>query len=119
MPAMSVLETVQQQVLQAITAGEDVVLSGVKTLAERAKPVTGKLPEVPFADRLPDPADVADNAFTFAEKLLANQRAFAVKLADAYRPATPSSSSSRKPASRKPVAKRATKRATKSAAKAG
>jgi hypothetical protein len=110
---MSVLETVQEQVLEAITAGEDAVLSGVKSLVQRAQPITGKFPEVPFADRLPDPADVADNAFTFAEKLLANQKAFAVKLAGAYRPATSSSSSSRKPATRKPAAKRATKAAAK------
>jgi hypothetical protein len=105
---MSVFETVQEQLLEALTAGEDAVVSGVKSLVERTQPITAKLPDVPFADRLPDPADVADNAFSFAEKLLATQKAFAVKLAGAYGPAT---------ATRKPAARRSTKPATKPATK--
>jgi hypothetical protein len=105
---MSVFETVQEQLLEALIAGEDAVVSGVKSLVERTQPITAKLPDVPFADRLPDPADVADNAFSFAEKLLATQKAFAVKLAGAYGPAT---------ATRKPAARRSTKPATKPATK--
>jgi hypothetical protein len=98
---MSVLETVQDQLLEAIVTGEEAVLSGVKTLAQSTQPITGKLPEMPFADRLPNPVDIVDNAFGFAEKLLANQRDFAVKLVQAYRPATGTS----KPAAARPAAK--------------
>jgi hypothetical protein len=105
---MSVLESVQDQLLGAISAGEDAVLTGVKTLAQTAEPITGKLPDLPFADRLPNPVDVVDSAFGFAEKLLANQKEFVVKLVEAYRPVT---------GSPKPVAKPAAK-ATKPAAKA-
>jgi len=105
---MSVLETVQDQLLDAISAGEDAVLTGVKTLAKTAQPVTGIFPELPFADRLPKPVDVVDSAFGFAEKLLANQKEFAVKLVEAYRPIT---------GAPKPTVTRAVK-ATRSSAKA-
>jgi hypothetical protein len=95
---MSVLDTVQDQLLDAIAAGEEAVLTGVKTLAQGAQPITGILPDVPFADRLPDPVAVVDNAFGFAEKLLANQKDFAIKLVEAYRPSTSTSTSTPKPA---------------------
>ena len=89
---MSMLDTattVQDQVLDAIKAGQSAIISAVSTFAESASPITGKLAAVPFADRLPKPVDVIDNYFSFAQKLLANQKDFAIKLVDAYRPAKP------------------------------
>ena len=81
---------VQEQVLDAIKAGQDAVLSAVDTLADTTGSITEKLPAPPFADRLPKPQEVVDSYFTFAQKLLANQKDFAIKLADAYRPASKS-----------------------------
>lgn len=80
---------VQEQVLDAIKAGQDAVLSVVDTLADTTGSIAGKLPTPPFADRLPKPQEVVDSYFTFAQKLLANQKDFAIKLADTYRPAKP------------------------------
>jgi hypothetical protein len=104
---MSVHETtarVQDQVLGAIKLGQDAVLSAVDTLAEKAGSITEKLPDLPtapFADRMPKPADVVDSYFTFAQKMLANQKDFTSRLVDAYRPAKVSP----------PAAKRAAKAA--------
>ena len=87
---MSVLETVitvQDQILDAVKAGQDAVLSAVDTLAESAAPITENLPAPPFADRLPNPVDAVDTYFSFAQKLLASQKDFTVKLVEAYSPA--------------------------------
>jgi hypothetical protein len=100
---MTVLETaatVQDQILDAIKASQDAVVSAVDTVAERATPITEKLPAAPFADRLPKPVDVIDNYFSFAQKLLASQKDFVLKLAESSSPAK-----SAKPAS-KPAAKK-------------
>ena len=89
---MSVLETavtVQDQILDAVRAGQEAVLSAVGTLANGTKPIAEKLPASPLADRLPKAADVVDNYFGFAQKLLANQKDFTLKLAESYRPAKP------------------------------
>jgi hypothetical protein len=87
---MSVLDTavnVQDQVLDAIKASQDAVLSAVTTLVEKTAPIADKLPSAPFADQLPSSVDVLDKAFGFAEKLLASQKEFATKLVEAYVPA--------------------------------
>ena len=104
---MSIFATVQDQLLEAISAGEDAVLTGVKSLAQTAQPITGILPDVPFADRLPNPVDVVDTAFGFAQKLLANQKDFAIKLVEAYGPVT--GASGPKPAAPRAAAKARTK----------
>ena len=87
---MSLLEAsagLQDQVLGAIKVGQEQVISAVSTITDNVAPLTDKLPAAPFADRLPNPATFVDNYFGFAEKLLASQKDFASKLADAYRPA--------------------------------
>ncbi|HSS11520.1 MAG TPA: hypothetical protein VLL25_16665 [Acidimicrobiales bacterium] len=87
---MSILETVatvQDQILDAIKAGQDAVLSAVDTLADSATPITENLPAAPFAEHLPKPVDVIDNYFSFAQKLLASQKDFTLKLVESYSPA--------------------------------
>jgi hypothetical protein len=89
---MSVLESVanvQDQVLDAMKAGQDAVLSAVTTMVEKTAPIADKLPTPPFADQMPNGVDVLDKAFGFAEKLLASQKEFATKLIEAYVPAKP------------------------------
>ncbi len=89
---MSILEastTMQEQFLDAIKTSQDAILSTVDSFVESAAPITEKLPAAPFADQMPSAVDVIDNAFSFAQKLLANQKDFALKLANAYSPAKP------------------------------
>jgi hypothetical protein len=78
---------VPDQVLDAITTTQDLFLSTVQAIAETAKPLTEKLPAPPFADQLPNPVTLLENAFATAEKFLASQRDFSVKLIEAYLPA--------------------------------
>ena len=70
---MSVIETattVQDQVLDAIKAGQEAILSAVYTLADSVTPITEKLPTPPFADKLVNPVELVNNYFSFASKLL-------------------------------------------------
>jgi hypothetical protein len=72
-------ENVQGTVLGAITTVQD-------SIADAAKTWAAKLPspsDLPFVDQLPEPGKVVDQAFDYAEKLLAGQRRFATKLVEA------------------------------------
>jgi hypothetical protein len=87
---MSIFESaagVPDQILDAIKVGQDAILSVVDSLVERASPITEKLPASPFADQLPNLVEVTENGYTFAQKLLASQKDFALKLAQVYSPA--------------------------------
>jgi hypothetical protein len=98
MSALETVTTVQDQLLDAVKAGQAKVLSAVDTLADSATPIIDKLPAAPFADRLPNPVDLIDNYFSFAQKLLANQKDFTLKLAESYNPAKPGPRAARKAA---------------------
>jgi hypothetical protein len=74
-----ITENVQETVLGAITTAQDAIADSAKTWA-------AKLPspsDLPFADQLPEPGKVVDQAFDYAEKVLASQRRFATKLVEA------------------------------------
>jgi hypothetical protein len=96
MTVLEVASTVQDQVLDAIKAGQDALVSAVETVADTAAPITEKLPAPPFADALVKPVDLLDNYFSFAQKLLASQKDFALRLAESYNVTKPAA---------KPVAK--------------
>jgi hypothetical protein len=92
----TLLETtssVQNQVLDALKSGEDAVLSAVKQVTDAVEPVieplTSRVGQAPFAEQLPPAKDVVDQWFGFAEKVLANQKQFALKLVDLFAPAAP------------------------------
>jgi hypothetical protein len=91
--------TLQEQVLDALKTGQEAVLSAVRTAAETAEPVTGLIPSPVYSERLPLVTEVVGSAFSFAEKVLANQKQFVTQLLEAVAPAP-----EHKP-SAKPVAK--------------
>jgi hypothetical protein len=98
---MAVLEAatnMQDQVLDAIKTGQDALLSAVKTVTENVAPLTEKLPAAPFADQMPDSVEAVNVLFGFAEKLLANQKEFTIKLIEAYGPAKPATKTTPKSA---------------------
>ena len=84
MTVLEVATTMQDQVLDAIKAGQDALVSAVDTLADTAAPITEKLPSPPFADVMTKPVDLIDNYFSFVQKLLASQKDFALRLAETY-----------------------------------
>jgi hypothetical protein len=81
------LTSVPEQVLDAISTTQELFLSTVRSLAETTKSYTQELPELPFADQLPSAVSVVESAYASAEKFLANQKEFSVKLIEAYLPA--------------------------------
>ena len=103
---MSVRETansVQAQVLDALKSGEESVLSAVRTAVDTAEPFTSRIP-APYAETtIPFVTEVVESWFTFAEKVLANQKKFVAELLHTGTP-------NHKPAA-KPVAKTTTKAA--------
>jgi hypothetical protein len=72
-------QELQAQVLDSIRKSQDAVVDALKTWADAVHSVTPSLPvsAVPFADKLPKPKDLVEDAFDFAAQLLAAQRKFA------------------------------------------
>jgi len=72
-------QDLQAQILDSIRKSQDAVVDALKTWADAVHSVTPTLPvsAVPFADKLPKPKDLVEDAFDFAAQLLAAQRKFA------------------------------------------
>jgi hypothetical protein len=70
----------QEEILVTIRKSQQAVVDAIKTWAETVQSITPKLPamEMPLADKLPKPEEIVENAYDFAEQLLASQRKFAV-----------------------------------------
>ena len=68
----------QEEFLAVIRKSQEAVIAVIRTLAEPVGTISPKLPSVsvPFADKLPGPADAVDTTYDFAEQLLASQRKF-------------------------------------------
>ena len=72
-------QDLQAQILDSIRKSQDAVVDALRTWADAVHSVTPSLPvsAVPFADKLPKPKDLVEDAFDFAAQLLAAQRKFA------------------------------------------
>ena len=72
-------QELQAQILDSIRKSQDAVVDALKTWADAVHSVSPSLPvsAVPFADKLPRPKDLVEDAFDFAAQLLAAQRKFA------------------------------------------
>ena len=83
---------VQDQVLDILQKLENPTVDAVKAVVERIEETLPEdRPALPFADQLPDPVELVDAAYGFAQKLLENQHDFAKQLVEAIatlRPAT-------------------------------
>lgn len=84
-----ITEAVQEQVLTAIKVGQTAIVEGVRTLADTVgsiTPDTLKAEAVPGLDSLPDPKELMDVGFGFAQALLNTQKEFAQNLLAAAAP---------------------------------
>ena len=81
-------QELQDEFLNVIRASQEAVVEAVKTWVDTVRAVTPKVPfaQVPLVAKLPKPENVVTSAYDFAEKLLSNQRQFAVELAKATAP---------------------------------
>jgi hypothetical protein len=79
MPITDITKTVEEQVLGALTIAQEAVVDGVHRVAEAVEPVIPDVPR-PFAS---EAAQLLDEAFSFAEKVLHSSHQFATRLLDA------------------------------------
>ena len=84
--ATEMISALEDQVLETVRQSQEAVVKVVQTWAEAGKNILPDLPALPFADQLPATADLVENAFAFADRLLAAQREFAGAVLDAARP---------------------------------
>ena len=88
------LTKVEDQILETLANLQKPVIDAVKTIAER---VESYVPEVPGSDNLPDLDRLVQSQFSFVEKLVANQRDFALSLVEAIKAAAPAPAPKAKP----------------------
>lgn len=79
----------EKQFLDAVRESQRAIVDAVGAWAKSVESLSEVYPPVPELPEPPPPAQVVDNAFDFAEKLLAAQREFARNLLAAAAPASP------------------------------
>lgn len=84
---MELVKDAQGRTLKTVTRSQDTVIKTVKSSVDM---VGSYLPNLvtylPVSTYLPAPAEIIDNGFGFAKKLLDANKRFAVKLLDATEP---------------------------------
>ena len=91
-------QDLQNEVLNTVRKSQESVIDAIKTWVETVQSITPKVPAVdmPFADKLPKPAEIVASAYDFAEQLLASQRKFAEEVLKATSALTPGAEDSAK-----------------------
>ena len=91
-------QDLQNEVLNTVRKSQEGVIDAIKTWVEAVQSITPKVPAVdmPFAGKLPKPAEVVASAYDFAEQLLASQRKFAEEVLRATSALTPGTEDSTK-----------------------
>ena len=84
--ANDMITGLEDQVLETFKQGQEAIVKAVRTWADASKNLIPDLPPLPFADQLPNTTEIIENAFAFADKLLASQREFAAAILDAAKP---------------------------------
>ena len=77
------------QAEQQYREGQQAIVDAVEAWAKGVEHLAVSYPPVPVAPELPTAQEVVENAFDFAEQLLAAQREFARNLLEATAPAQP------------------------------
>ena len=91
-------QEVQAEIIKTVRKSQEAVVESIRTWADTVRTMTLPLPEVnvPFSDKLPKPEELVQNAYDFAEKLLASQRKFAEDVLHATEALLPGSSNGAK-----------------------
>lgn len=79
-------QTAQEQTLKTLQQGQQAIIEGVKAWANAVEKSIPETPASPFADELPNPHELVQTGFEFAEQLLKTQRQFAESVLDAAAP---------------------------------
>ena len=113
MPITDITKTVEAQVLGVLAIAQEAVVDGVHRVAEAVDPVLSDVPR-PFAA---EAAELVDDAFNFAEKVLHNSHQFVGRLLEATETAATAPASAPAPPATASAPSSAAK--TASTAKAG
>jgi hypothetical protein len=105
---MDTITQVEDQLVDTLKTAQEPTVDVVRRAAQYvADLLPENRPELPFADQLPAPAEVVENAFAFAQTLLDVNHQYAKALLDAVSPliatapaapVRPATKSARKPA---------------------
>ena len=79
----------EKQYLDAVREGQQAIVDAVEAWSKGVERLAVSYPPGPGAPEPPTAQEVVENAFDFAEKLLAAQREFARNLLEAAAPALP------------------------------
>jgi|SRR5215469_8366450 len=79
MTATTTTQELQGELLKTVRKGQEFVVDAIQAWADAVQAIKPPLPDVniPFTDKLPQPAEFVAGAYDFAEQLLAAQRKFA------------------------------------------
>jgi len=89
--ATTLMPELPREFLAAARKGQEYALDAIRTWAQTVQSAIPEFrtPQIPFADRLPNPETVLANAYDFAGQLLASQRHFAEELLKVTEPLMP------------------------------
>jgi hypothetical protein len=79
MTVTTTTQELQGEVLKTVRKGQEAVIDAIQAWADAVQAIKPPLPDlnIPFTDKLPQPAEFVAGAYDFAEQLLAAQRKFA------------------------------------------
>jgi len=91
------------QVLESVRQSQEAAVNAVGTWAEAGKNLMPGMPSLPFADQIPAAAEIVEQYFAFADKLLTVQKEYAGAVLQAAQPVLGTPNGATAPA-RKPSA---------------
>ncbi len=81
---MTTTDTITARTLTAVKTAQDLALDATKTVADAVTPYLPSFDSLPFAEKLPKPAEIVEKAFDFTTVLLAGARNVAVEATKAW-----------------------------------
>ena len=80
--------TIQDQVIDGIKQAQDITVATISAAADTLAGFVPDLPEVPWADRLPNPKEAVTSTYGFVTAVLEANRNYALQVIDALQPLT-------------------------------
>jgi hypothetical protein len=74
------------RVLSLIGDAQDAVVKSVSSVSQLVGSVIPDLPALPLSDAIPAPRELVDEGFSFAERVLKQQKGYATDLVKAFEP---------------------------------
>jgi len=80
------LSEVQERVLEFVESVQEPIVSGMKNVVEFVDDRLPELPELPYAKDIPTTREFLTNQFSFADKMLKQNKKFSLAMSDAAKP---------------------------------